>query len=221
MQQPSIDIAPLFKFSFYQYKQYSSFIIGIMVTYFVLAVVPQVYITAYAPQEPTKGIQILSGVLIVIQLFLTLGFIKIMLQLVDDQYVEINDLFNNFLPFISYFIAYFLYVIAVVLGLLLFIVPGIFIAIRFLFYPYFILDGTHSSILALQKSYKLTKGLELELFLFGLAVIALNIAGALFFGIGIIFTYPLTTMATAILFRSLQNESDSLPSKQYRVLRFN
>ncbi|HLR32826.1 MAG TPA: hypothetical protein VK074_10065 [Fodinibius sp.] len=217
MQQPSIDIAPLFKFSFYQYKQYSSFIIGITVTYFVLAVVPQVYIMAYATQEPTQESQILSGIFAVAQLFISLGFIKIMLRLVDDHYVGIKDLFNNLLPFLSYFIAYFLYTIAIILGLLLFIIPGIFIAVRFLFYPYFILEGTHSSILALQKSYRLTKGLEWELFLFGLAVIALNIAGALFFGIGIIFTYPLTTMATAILFRSLQSESGSLPSKQYRV----
>lgn len=216
MQQRSIDILQLFKYSFQQYKKYPSFLIGIMITYYVLAIVPQVYLTIYSPPNPSTELQIVSGILLVTQLFLSLGFIKIMFQLIDDKHVKVLDLFNNFWPFLSYFAAYFLYAIAVILGLLLFVIPGIFIAIRFQFYPYFVLDGTHSSILALQKSYYLTENLTVDLFLFGLSVIALNIAGVFFLGIGIIFTYPLTTMATATIYQSLQSESDQIPAERYQ-----
>ena len=217
MQQRSIDFIQLFKYGFQQYKKYFSFVVGIMITYYVLAILPQVYLMIYSPKDPSTELQIVSGIFLVTQLFLSLGFIKIMFRLIDDEHVEVTDLFNNFRPFLSYFVAYFLYAIAVILGTLLFVIPGIFIAVRFQFYPYFVLDGTHSSIFALQKSYYLTENLTLDLFLFGLSVIGLNIAGVFFLGIGIIFTYPLTTMATAMIYKSLRSESDQISAQRYQV----
>lgn len=217
MKQNSIDLVRLFKFSFNQFKKYSSFIIGIAVTYYVLAIIPQVYVMIYSPEDPSMQTQILSAFLTVFQLFLGLGFLKIMLLLIDDEYVEVGDLFNNLTPFLPYFIAYLFYMIAVIVGLFLLILPGIFIAVRFQFYPYFILEGTHSSIAALRKSYYQTEGFTLELLLFGIVVVILNILGALFFGIGIILTYPLTTMATAVIFKHLSTDIDAIPSAPYQA----
>lgn len=217
MPDSSIDFVELFKASFHKYKKYASFVIGAMATYFVLAIVPQIYYMLQAPQEPTTQSQLFSILLTVIQLFLSLGFIKVMLLLIDDAYVEVGDLFNNFQPFLNYFIAYFIYMFAVAIGLFLLIIPGIFIAIRFQFYPYFILEGNDTSIGALQKSYYLTDNLTIELLLFGIVVIALNVMGILTFGVGIIFTYPLTTMATAIIYKSLRNEADYIPAERFRT----
>lgn len=217
MAQQSIDLAQLFKFSFNQYKKYGSFIVGATLTLFVLAFVPQVYFMMQAPESPTTQSQVTSLILTFIQLFLSLGFTKIMLLLIQDEYAEVADMFNNFRPFLSYFIANFLYGIAVALGSLLLIIPGIFIAIRFQFFPYFILEENASSFTALQKSYYLSQDLTLELFLFGIVVIALNVAGILFFGIGIILTYPLTTMATATIYKSLTQEAQTIPSDTYKV----
>ena len=215
MQQLSINLVELFKISFYQYRKYASFVIGAMATYFVLAIIPQIYFMLQAPQEPTTQSQLLSIILTLVQLFLSLGFIKIMLLLIDDAYVEVADLFNNFKAFFSYFVAYFIYMFAVAIGLFLLVIPGIFVAIRFQFYPYFILEENDSSIGALQKSYYLTQNLTLELLLFGIAVLVLNLLGILFLGIGIIFTYPLTTMATAIIYKSLRKEAEVIPADSY------
>lgn len=217
MAQDSIDLVALFKFSFSQYKKYASFIIGAMLTFFVLAIVPQIYFMFDVPDPPTTKSQFVSLLLTAIQLFLTLGFTKIMLLLIQDEYVEVADMFNNFRPFLSYFVASFLYGIAVVLGTLLLVIPGIFIAIRFQFYPYFILEEDLSSFIALQKSYNLSQNLTLELLLLGIVIIALNIAGMLFFGIGIVLTYPLTTMATAIVYKSLTEGGQTIPSEYYRL----
>lgn len=215
MPNQSIDLVQLFKYSLGQYKKYLSFVIGIMTTYYVLAIIPQVYFLTYAPANPTTESQILSGVLTVLQLYLSLGFIKIMLWLIDDKYVEVSDLFNNFRPFLSYFVASFIYMIGITIGIFLLVLPAIFIAIRFLFYPYFILIDNDTAIVALQKSYYITQNLTLELFLFGTTVVTLNIIGVLFFGIGIIFTYPLTTMATAVIYKSLAGNSKKIPSESY------
>jgi uncharacterized membrane protein len=217
MSQLAIDLVELFKFSFNQYKKYASFVIGAMLTYFVLAVVPQIYFMLRVPETPTTEGQFVSFLLTMIQLFLSLGFTKIMLLLVQDEFVEVADMFNNFRLFLSYFVASFLYGIAVALGTLLFIIPGIFIAIRFQFYPYFILEEGVSSFTALQKSYFLSQNLTFELLLFGTVVVILNVIGILLMGAGIIFTYPLTTMATAVVYKSLREEGQSIPSNSYRT----
>ncbi|MCW9707111.1 hypothetical protein [Fodinibius salsisoli] len=217
MKQPSIDLVHLFKYSFQQYKRYTSFVIGIMVTYYVLAIVPQIYYFQYFWGNPSTEAQVISGIITVTQLFLSLGFINVMLRLVDDEHVQVSDMFNNFRNFLSYFVGYFLYMLSIILGLFLFVLPGIFIAVRFMFYPYFILEENQSSFVALQKSYYLSEEMTVELFLFGIVVITLNIVGALLFGIGILFTYPLTTMATAVVFKSLVNETEGIPSEQYQL----
>ncbi|NIT59691.1 MAG: hypothetical protein GWN00_26765 [Aliifodinibius sp.] len=216
MQQLSIDLASLFKFCFQQYKSYASFIIGAALTFIVLAVIPQVYFMMRAPENPTVETQFVSFLLTAVQIFLSLGFTKLMLLLVQDAPVSVADMFNNFRIFFSYFVASFIYGLAVSLGLLLLVLPGIWIAIRFQFFPYFIIENGDSSFTALQKSYNLSQDLLLELFVFGVAVVFLNLIGALLLGIGIIFTYPLTTMATAVIYRSLIEESETIPANSYQ-----
>lgn len=216
MQDRTIDILQLYKYSFDQFRRYLSFVIGIMVTYYVLAVVPQIYYVLRAPQEPTTQTQLISFILTMVQLFLSLGFIKVMLYLVDDRYASVADLFNNARHFLSYFVASFLYGITVFIGLLLLVIPGIIIAIRFQFYTYYIIEEGDSSITALQKSFYATQNLTLELFLFGITILIINILGLLFFGVGIIVTYPITTMATAVIYKGLEDEAQHLPSMPYR-----
>ncbi|TYP92113.1 Protein of unknown function (DUF975) [Fodinibius salinus] len=217
MQQRSIDLAQLFSYSFQQFKKYAIFIVGATLTLLVVGGLPQTYFMLNAPQNPTIKTQFFSFVITLIQAFLSLGFTKLMLLLVQDKPASTTDMFNNFRPFISYFVGSFLYGIATVLGLLLFIVPGIFIMIRFQFYPYIILEENDiTAFSALKKSYMLTEGLSLELFLLGVSIFALNIAGILLFGIGILFSYPLTAMATAVVYKSFSEEEGSIPIDQYQ-----
>jgi len=216
MQDRTIDIQAVYRYSFRQFKKYASFLIGITVTYYVLAVIPQIYFYFRAPEEPTMQSQLISLTLTFIQLYLGLGFTKIILLLLDDKFAEVSDMLSGFRMFVSYFVASFLYGAGVLAGLFLLVLPGIFVAIRFQFYPYFIIEQGDSGIIALQKSFYTTKKLTLDLLLFGITVLAANIIGAALLGIGIIFTYPLTTMATAVIYKGLLVESRHLPDERYR-----
>lgn len=215
MQQRTIDILAVYRYSFEKFKKYASFLIGVTVTYYVLAIVPQVYFLLRAPAEPTGESQFISLSLTLIQLYLGLGFTRIILLLVDDHHTAVTDLFNGFRMFLSYFVASFLYGFGVFVGLFLLVVPGIFVAIRFQFYPYYIIEQGDSAIIALQKSFYSSQGLTLDLFLFGITVFAANLAGILLLGIGIIVTFPVTTLATAIIYKGLVEEAKHLPTNKY------
>lgn len=217
MNGTNIDIVGLYKFSAAKYRQYGSFILGIAVTYYICAIVPQIYFLLRVPGEPTARTRIISFVLSLVQLFLTLGFIKIMLLLIDDLETGIRDLFSHVSHFLSYFVASFLYGFAILAGLFLLIVPGIYLAIRLQFYPYFILDRGDSSFEALINSFRATDDWTLELFLFGITVLFLNFMGILLFGIGMVITYPLTTMATAVVYRNLHDDTTHIPTERYRI----
>lgn len=215
MQERTIDIPAVYRYSFQQFKKYASFLIGIMVTYCVLAVVPQIFFFFRAPEEPTVESQITSLIITFLQLYLALGFTKIILLLLDDKHAEVKDIVNNGNLFLSYFVGWFLYTFAVIIGLFLFIIPGIFIAIRFQFYPYFIIEQNDNAIKSLQKSFFLSQNLTLDLLLFGITVIIANITGILFLGVGIIVTYPITTLATAIIYKGLQEQTRHIPGEKY------
>lgn len=215
MQNRTIDIQALYQYSWSQFKKYASFIIGIMVTYYILAVVPRIYFLLTAPEEPTMQSQLISLLLTFIQLFLGLGFTKIMLLLLDDNYAQVSDLLSGFRMFMSYFVGSFLYSIGIFVGLFLLVIPGIFVAIRFQFYPYYIIEHGDTGITALHKSYRETENLTVDLFLFGITVLLLNVMGALLLGVGIIITYPITTLATAIIYKGLLEQRDHFPGDQY------
>lgn len=216
MADRSIDLAPLFKYSFRKFREHTSFIIGVTITYLVLGIVPQLYMLTYAPQEPALSDQIFSIIVLLIQLFIALGFIKIMLFLVDPgKPVDISDLLSNGQAFFSYVVAYFMFMIALFVGFALLIIPGIYLYIRLQFYPYFIIEHGDPSYIALQKSWYATESMELELLLFGICVVFINIIGILCLGFGIIFTYPLTTMATAIVYKGLNSDTKNIPTLEY------
>ena len=217
MNKRTIDIPGVYKFSFSHFKKYASFIIGVSATYFVLAIVPQIYFAFRAPQEPTTESQFFSFMLTLIQLFLALGFTKVMLLLIDDKPVEIVDMVNNLNLFLSYFVASFLFGMAVLIGFFLLIIPGIYIGLRLQFYQYYIIEEGDNSFTALKKSFDATEDLALELFVFGLTVLLINLGGVLLFGIGMLVTYPITTMATAAIYKSLSSGESTIPNNAYRL----
>jgi uncharacterized membrane protein len=135
---------------------------------------------------------------------MAMGMTRIVLKFVDGGRGDFNDLFSNFDVFLDYLGASVLYGLIVVGGLCLLIVPGVIWAIRFGFFGYFILDRKLGAIDALKASSALTKGVKGDLFVFGLAVIGINILGLLCLGIGVLVTQPTTSLATGFVYRRLQ-----------------
>lgn len=141
----------------------------------------------------------------VLTLFLEIGFIKIILKLVDGQKAEITELWaypQYLLRMIGSTIVYGLIVVA---GFILLIIPGIYLALRLQFYSYYIVDKNAGAMDSLKMSWKATEGNVINIFLFELLLVGINILGAIALLVGLFVTIPVTFVAVTLLYRKLSS----------------
>ena len=177
-------------------------VIGVWFAYYLVQ-----YISGYLFETQSFLASILSLVFFVIFLVIQLGTYNLMLKVVDGHKADIKDLYtysNALMKVIKNIVAGLLVGLAVVGGLILFIIPGIYIAVRLMFFNYYIVDKDAGIMDSIRMSWDLTKGGVLNLFLLSILFIIVNFIGALLFGIGLAVTMPLTFLATAVLYRKFQ-----------------
>src|SRR4030042_3338766 len=134
---------------------------------------------------------------------ITLGFVNVALKLIDKKKVEYKDLFfQDWGLVFMYIITNLIRTIIIIVGFILLIVPGIIFAIKLQFVDYLIVDKK-MGIDSLSKSWQMTKGVKLNLFLFWILLALINIAGALLLLVGLFITIPLSMVATAYVYRKL------------------
>jgi uncharacterized protein DUF975 len=143
-----------------------------------------------------------------IQGVIQMGLIRIALRFSDNEKGEFADLFCCFSLFFKYLLGSILYILIVLVGMVLLIIPGIIWAIEFQFFSYFIVDKNLGPIEALKRSSAITDGAKWNLFLFWLLLAGINFLGALAFLIGLFATIPTTMVALAFIYRKLLPQTD-------------
>jgi len=149
---------------------------------------------------------IINLISFVLSVIVRLGLIKISLNFCDNLKSKISDLFSQYRLFFRYLFASILYGLICLLGVIFFIIPGIYFGIRFGFFDYFIVDKNSKIIESLERSWEITKSNFWNLFLFYLLLFGINILGAICFLIGLFATIPITIVATAFVYRKLSSQ---------------
>jgi len=134
---------------------------------------------------------------------MNLGLLKIVLKFYDKQKPSFADLYRHYRLVLKFFLASIVVGFAVVVGLILFILPGIYLGIKLQFFSYFIVDKKMGSIEAIKASWAATSGSFWNLFLFALLCLGVNILGLMALGIGLLLTLPTTMMAIAYVYCKL------------------
>lgn len=136
-----------------------------------------------------------------------MGCIKVGLRVCDGEKPDLSNLLDCLPLFFKYSFATLLYGLIVFAGLLLFIIPGMVWAIRYMFFAYFIVDAGKGPWESLKSSAAITRNVKLDLFLLALALMGINVLGLLALGVGLFVTIPLSLVASAYVFRGLQKQS--------------
>ncbi len=141
----------------------------------------------------------------VVSIFLSLGIIRITLDFYDGKTPKIEDLFSQGRFLWAAVLAGILFSLIILPGFILFVIPGIYLMCRFYFYDYSIVDKGKNAIDALKDSWKVTEGKVLRIVLFLLALLGINLLGAIAFLVGLFVTVPLSILAFAHVYRNLED----------------
>ncbi len=140
--------------------------------------------------------QILSYIL---QTFIGMGIFAFALALVKGQDASISQLFGQSGgKLLKVCVASLLYGIMVVLGFICFVIPGIYLTIRFFYYQAAIIDKDLGIIESFSYSSKLTRDNKLNILGLHVLNFLIVIAGFLAFGIGLFWAVPTVWLASVI-----------------------
>jgi uncharacterized membrane protein len=151
-----------------------------------------------------------SLVNIAITTLVDLGVIAILLKAFDDvQAPTFADMWHpdRYLP---YLLATLLMGLIVIIGLVLLIVPGLIAMVLLMFTKFVVVDRNMGAIDALKESARITTGNRFNLFLFILALIAINIVGALLLLVPLLVTIPASSLAMVYAYRTLAHQSSEV-----------
>ena len=126
------------------------------------------------------------------------------LKSVDAEIPRVGDLFASLERGPAYLLALSIYCLAVSGGLVLLIVPGIYLAIRYCLFAQLIADTSAPALSALRKAAALAHGNWAPLGALFFIAFLLNIAGMALLGIGLIISFPVSLLAIAGFYRFLQ-----------------
>lgn len=175
----------------------SGLIIGMSIISFTLGAF------AMPIQQSVMGAIVINLISCIISCIFALGYMKNIFQALDGEEPQFSAYGQQARKIITYLVANILMAIIVTLGLCLFIIPGIYLALRLQFYAALIVEDDAGINESLQRSWEITRGQEMSLFMLMLAMIGICILGLILLGIGIFVAMPLIYMMYAYVFRKL------------------
>ncbi|MFA5070318.1 MAG: DUF975 family protein [Patescibacteria group bacterium] len=131
------------------------------------------------------------------------GYTRLVLDYQAGNKRPLADVFTQVKPYWRVFGANLIIGIIVAIGFILLIVPGIYLALRFLFTIPLIIDKNLGIEEAMKQSTAMTKGIKMPLFGFGLTALGVIILGAIVFGVGVFVALPVVWLAYISLYKRL------------------
>lgn len=115
-------------------------------------------------------------------------------------------------PFWKYLGASILLALAVAIGFVLLIVPGIILGLMFMFTTFVVIERELGPIDAMSESHRLTRGHKWRLFGFVLLLLLINVLGVLALVVGLLVSIPVSTLAFVHAYRVLGGKPEARPA---------
>lgn len=168
---------------------------------------------------------------VIVSVFVGVAITSISLLVVRDHHFDFSSLFTPLLSYkrvLKFAVMHAFYSLPVIIGIVpfmlgvtmqdrplaivgaLLLIPLFCFIARFSFYPFVAVENENMPIANLiETSFKITKGYFGSIVLFIVLAILLNILGAIFFGVGIFITIPVTLFACAHLYTKIEGHHEA------------
>lgn len=142
----------------------------------------------------------------IVSLQLSFATLALYFKFADAKKAELKDLFAYFDARLlrRYFLLNLLFGLMMTVGILLFIIPGIYLGLKYWFTPYIFVDNPKIGIIeAFKESARITKGVKWKLFLLGILQTLIMLAGVLALLVGSAIAVPINYLSDIYVYRKL------------------
>ncbi|NTW81866.1 MAG: hypothetical protein HGB36_00635 [Chlorobiaceae bacterium] len=131
------------------------------------------------------------------------GYAIAAFRILTGQPFEFSDFFKGFNYFLPLFLAGLAGGFLVMIGLALLVIPGIYLAVCYMFTTFLIIDYRMEFWQAMETSRKIITKHWFAFFGFTFVLFLVNLLGVLALGIGILVSIPVTACASAIAYKEI------------------
>lgn len=136
-----------------------------------------------------------------ISAFFMAGLARILLTTVDGGTPKIEDLFGEAQAYLRMLASIFLTSIAIVIGFVLLIIPGVYVSMRLMFVYTLVIDQGLGAIDAMKKSWSMTEGNVIHLLKLWLTFVGIILLGLLAFFVGVFVAAPVAMLLLTLVYR--------------------
>jgi len=190
-------------------KKNFGFFLGLLAIVVAVNVLFGLVMSSFSEEAPKALMVAVSVLSWILDFLISMGIIRITLKFCDREQTTYRDLFSAYRLLLNYIVGSIVYGIIVAIGLVFLIIPGIYLAVKYQFYDYLIVDKGMGPIDAVKRSGVLTEGVKRNLVLFWLMLMGINILGLLALGVGLIASVPVSWLANAYVYRRLQLQAEN------------
>lgn len=190
-------------------KKNFGFFLGMLAIIVAVNLLVGLVMSSFSEEAPKALVIAVSVISWILDLLIGMGVIRITLKFCDQEQATYRDLFSAYRLLLNYLVGSIVYGIMVGIGLVFLVAPGIYLAVKYQFYDYLIVDRGMGPIEAIKRSGVLTEGVKWNLVLFWLALVGINILGMIALGVGLIATVPVSWLANAYVYRRLQLQAEN------------
>lgn len=133
------------------------------------------------------------------------GYIAVMMRHFIGERIVFDDLFSLDSRWISFVFMGMIKTLFIFLGLILFIVPGLYLMVKWMFAEYLVIEKGMKPMEALRASSKMTEGNRWKLFGFAVLAVLIGLLGVLVIGVGVLASSSIIILATIKLYKDLQS----------------
>ncbi len=205
----SFSIGEAFKFGIDKFRDHIEMSLLSTIVMFLVSILGPKEVKGFHP----LGILLIIAV-VVLTIIVRIGYTKIYLKMADGQPVKIKEIFTEYKLFWKYLGVSILMGLAIMIGFILLIIPGIIFALMYSMAPLILIDTNSGVVTSMKESAAITKGNRIKLLFFFFVACIVNFVGLAAFGLGLLFTVPVTMFASIHVYRTLSKMRASVSVEQ-------
>ncbi len=138
-----------------------------------------------------------------ISVYVAMVMIYAFLRMYDNKDVNLGNILLSWRKFVNYFLVTILVGVAVLIGFMLLIIPGVILSFKLSLAPYLVIDRDMGPINAIKESWRLTKGNIGYLLSLAILLLGVNLLGLLALVVGLVVSISVSFYAGIHAYRTI------------------